>query len=232
MSSFTDLIISKGYQIGSSSCSLRVVMNLWIGPSCYMKNACESRVNLPIPNCTVPNIGLIHPKPGFEFLNAFEVAFGMLMKMHVMPLRPLHVTTSTTPVSRQHLDYLCFCAGADLGKGLLNLETSLCTLLAIIFERGFLSTVYQRRTCFLIFMTLNRSKSFSPRLFWMAARFFAHELSSNFCWTLCSSHFFATWPTPLARGSLGMTMGVRESFASAISWRGTGAFSEGPSRST
>jgi hypothetical protein len=89
-----------------------------------------------------------------------------------------------------------------------------------------------QRTCFLIFMTLKRSKSFSPRLLVTAARFLAHALSSNFCSTLCSSHFFATWPTPLWRASLGMTMGVRESFASAICWRATGAFSEGPSMRT
>jgi hypothetical protein len=92
--------------------------------------------------------------------------------------------------------------------------------------------IQEQHTCFLIFMTLNLSKSFSPRLFCIAVRFLAHALSSNCCWTLCSSHFFATWPTPVARGSLGMTMGVRESFASATSWRGTGAFSEGPSTST
>ena len=45
--------------------------------------------------------------------------------MHVMPLRHLHAATTTTPVSRQHLDYLCLCAGADLGEGLLDLEASL-----------------------------------------------------------------------------------------------------------
>lgn len=163
--------------------------------------------------------------------------------MHVMPLRHLHAATTTTPVSRQHLDYLCLCAGADLGEGLLDLEASLHVVSQHILQFG---RVYEcspncrirrhkytgQRTCFLIFMTLNRSKSFSPRLFWIAARFLAHELSSNFCWTLCSSHFFATWPTPQARGSLGMTIGVRESLASAISWRGTGAFSEGPSMRT
>lgn len=74
-----------------------------------------------------------------------------------------------------------------------------------------------RPTCFLIFMTLNLSKSFSARLFWSAARFLAQALSSNFSWTLCSCHFFATKPTPVPRGSLGMTIGVRESFASATS---------------
>jgi hypothetical protein len=67
----------------------------------------------------VPNIGLIHPKPGLEFLNAVDVAFGMLMKCTSC------LSATTTPVSRQHLDYLCLCAGADLGKGLLDLEASL-----------------------------------------------------------------------------------------------------------
>lgn len=62
-----------------------------------------------------------------------RVAFGMLMKMHVMPLRHLHAATTTTPVSRQHLDYLCLCAGADLGEGLLDLEASL-RLLAVVFS--------------------------------------------------------------------------------------------------
>jgi hypothetical protein len=32
-------------------------------------------------------LDLFTPKPGLEFLNAFEVAFGMLMKMHIMPRR-------------------------------------------------------------------------------------------------------------------------------------------------
>jgi hypothetical protein len=81
-------------------------------------------------------------------------------------------------------------------------------------------------------MTLNLSKSFNCLLFWSAARFLAQALSSNFCWTLCSSHFFATKPTPVPRGSLGITMGVRESLARATSWRGTGAFSVGPSTRT
>ena len=76
----------------------------------------------------MPNIGLIHPKPGLEFLNAFEVAFGMLMKMHVMLLHLLHATSSTTPVSRQHLEYLCLRTCADLGKGLLDLEAGLDTV--------------------------------------------------------------------------------------------------------
>jgi hypothetical protein len=53
------------------------------------------------------------------------IAFGMLMKTHVMPPRHLHAATTTTPVSRQHLDYLCLRTGADLGKGLLDLEASL-----------------------------------------------------------------------------------------------------------
>jgi hypothetical protein len=85
------------------------------------------------------------------------------------------------------------------------------------------STAQQQRpdrkkpTCFLSFMTLNLSKSFNCLLFCIAARFLAQALSSNFCWTLCSSHFFATKPTPVARGSLGMTMGVRESLARATS---------------
>lgn len=163
--------------------------------------------------------------------------------MHVMPLPHLHAATTATPVSRQHLDYLCLCAGADLGEGLLDLEASLHHVSLRLFRRIQCATCSPnrrfwehrytgQRTCFLIFMTLKRSKSFSPRLFCIAARFLAHALSSNFCWTLCSSHFFATWPTPLARGSLGMTMGVKDSLASATSWRGMGAFSEGPSMRT
>jgi hypothetical protein len=75
----------------------------------------------------------------------------------------------------------------------------------------------KKPTCFLSFMTLNLSKSFNCLLFCIAARFLAQALSSNFCWTLCSSHFFATCPTPAARGSLGMTMGVSESLPRATS---------------
>jgi hypothetical protein len=146
-------------------------------------------------------------------------------------------------VSRQQLKNLCLGAGADLSEGLLDLVTSLCRVSCHVTTKSAvcpcsrmglqsIDTLSKQRTCFLIFMTLNRSKSFRPRLFCIAVRFLAHALSSNCCWTLCSSHFFATWPTPLARGSLGMTIGVRESFASATSWRGTKAFSEGPSTST
>jgi hypothetical protein len=55
----------------------------------------------------------------------------MLMKMHIMPRHLLHAATATTPVSRQHRDYLCLRTCADLGKGLLDLETGLCLMLAV-----------------------------------------------------------------------------------------------------
>jgi hypothetical protein len=55
--------------------------------------------------------------------------------MHVMPLRHLHAATTATPVSRQHLDYLCLCAGADLGEGLLDLEASLHHVSLRLFRR-------------------------------------------------------------------------------------------------
>ena len=44
-------------------------------------------------------------------------------------------------------------------------------------------------------------------------------------------HALATTPVPAARGSLGMTIGVRMMFAKEMAWRGTAAFSldDGPS---
>jgi hypothetical protein len=55
------------------------------------------------------------------------------MKMHIMPHHPQHAATTTTSVSRQHLNYLCLGAGADLSEGLLDLEASLRVSLVIVF---------------------------------------------------------------------------------------------------
>ena len=86
-------------------------------------------------------------------------------------------------------------------------------------------------TCFFNLMTLNRSKSDSPRLFSLCSRFFAHVLWSHFSSMPSFSQALATAPVPAARGSFGRTIGVRMTLAKEMAWRGTAAFSfeEGPS---
>lgn len=91
-----------------------------------------------------------------------------------------------------------------------------------------------RRTCFLSFMTLNRSKSFNCLRLSNFARFWAHELDSHFFSIPSFSHWDFNVVRPAPRGSLERTMGVRERYESLATCRGTtdSAFDEGPSTST
>lgn len=83
-------------------------------------------------------------------------------------------------------------------------------------------------------MTLKRSKSVSALRLAILSLFFAHALSPNFLSTSVASQIFLTTPVRAARGSLGMTIGVRERWERGEAWRGT-TFSEleaGPSTRT
>ncbi len=88
------------------------------------------------------------------------------------------------------------------------------------------------RTCFLSFMTLNRSKSLSSFLRMLRSLLFWKFDACHFSSTLCSAHCFLSAPVPAARGSLGMTIPVRDMDDSGAEWRGTTCDSSGPSTRT
>lgn len=89
-------------------------------------------------------------------------------------------------------------------------------------------------TCFLNLMTLKRSKSFNALRLAILSLFFAHALSPNFFSTSVASQIFLTAPLRAPRGSLGMTMGVRDRWERGVAWRGTtlSAVEPGPSTRT
>ena len=108
---------------------------------------------------------------------------------------------------------------------------NLCSLASDPLFNDYKST---NPTCFLNLKTLNLSKSVNAFLFSLWSLLFAHVLSSHFFCTSLFSHAFATAPLPAARGSFGITMGVRMRFPSETAWRGTEALGlvEGPSTRT
>lgn len=86
-------------------------------------------------------------------------------------------------------------------------------------------------TCFLSLITLKRSKSLSSLRLLLRSRFCAQALLSQVFSTPAFSQAALRGPLLMARGSLSMTMGVRETWARGEEWRGTTAsgFEEGPS---
>ena len=71
------------------------------------------------------------------------------------------------------------------------------------------SILWDLRTCFCSFITLNLSKSVNARRFSRCDLRFAHELFSHCDSISFFSHALATAPRPAHRGNFGMTMSVR-----------------------
>jgi len=91
-----------------------------------------------------------------------------------------------------------------------------------------------RLTCFLSLITLKRSKSVNALLLTTFSRVLAHVLLFHFDSTCSFSQRVLVGPVPAERGSLAMTIGVKEREARGAEWRGTTAsgLDAGPSRRT